>query len=225
MVTRKISFVPGEFYHLYNRGTDKRIIFTCYNDFNRFVVLLYLCNSDKSVDIDGKLREGRTFPELLGVDRGEQLVDIVAYCLMPNHFHLLIHERNENGISMFMKKLSTAYSMYFNNKYDRSGALFEGRFKAKHVDNDNYLKYLLSYIHLNPVKLIDLKWKENGITDKIKAKDFLNEYKYSSYMDYVGIKRKEKAILNISSLPEYFETHKEFEGFVDEWLTFNEEDL
>ncbi len=124
-----------------------------------------------------------------------------------------------------MKKLSTAYSMYFNNKYDRSGALFEGRFKAKHVDNDNYLKYLLSYIHLNPVKLIDLKWKENGITDKIKAKDFLNEYKYSSYMDYVGIKRKEKAILNISSLPEYFETHKEFEGFVDEWLTFNEEDL
>lgn len=222
---RKINFVSGEYYHIYNRGTDKRDIFTCLNDYNRFVTLLYLCNSTKSVNIEIELQKGRSFLEFMDMDRAEQLVDIVAYCLMPNHFHLLIHERNDGGISIFMKKLSTAYSMYFNSKYNRTGSLFEGRFKAKHIDDDNYLKYLLSYIHLNPVKLIDLKWKENGITDKVKAKDFLLEYKYSSYLDYIGVKRKEASILNMESFPQYFQTLKEFEVFVDEWLTFNEKNF
>jgi len=222
---RKINFVSGEYYHIYNRGTDKRDIFTCLNDYNRFVTLLYLCNSTKSVNIEIELQKGRSFLEFMDMDRAEQLVDIVAYCLMPNHFHLLIHERTDGGISIFMKKLSTAYSMYFNNKYNRTGSLFEGRFKAKHIDDDNYLKYLLSYIHLNPVKLIDLKWKENGITDKVKAKDFLLEYKYSSYLDYIGVKRKEASILNMESFPQYFQTLKEFEVFVDEWLTFNEKNF
>ncbi len=222
---RKTPFIVDEFYHIYNRGTDKRDIFTCSNDYNRFIMLLYVANGTNSVDISKHFGEGRSFASLMLCERGEQLVDIIAYCLMPNHFHLLIHERTDGGISIFMKKLSTAYSMYFNNKYDRSGALFEGRFKAKHIDDDNYFKYLLSYVHLNPVKLIDSNWKENSITDKVKAKDFLWNYKYSSYLDYVGVKRKEVGILNTEPLPPYFETPKEFEGFVDEWLTFNEEDL
>jgi putative transposase len=221
---RKVPFMVGEFYHIYNRGTDKRNIFMTLNDYNRFVTLLYLCNSTKSVNIEQEIRKGRSFTELLLIERKEQLVDIVAYCLMPNHFHLLISERVDGGVSMFMKKLSTAYSMYFNVKHKRSGALFEGRFKAKHVDDDNYLKYLLSYVHLNPVKLIDSKWKENGISDKIAAKNYLNNYKYSSYIDFLGENRKEKNILAPESYPQYFETLKDFEDFVDEWLTFNEEE-
>lgn len=222
---RKIDFSIGEFYHLYNRGTDKRDIFTTQNDYNRFVVLLYLCNSNEPVDIDHKLREGRSFPELLQVDRGEQIVNIGGYCLMPNHFHILVREKQENGISQFMKKISTAYSMYFNTKHKRSGALFEGRFKAKHADNDEYLKYLFSYIHLNPVKLIDPHWKKNGIIDRNKAKKYLREHVYSSYLDYVGEHRKEKNILTKKSFPDYFENFKEFENFVDEWLSFKDEEI
>jgi len=188
-MTRKIFFVPGEFYHIYNRGTDKRVIFKNTKDYNRFVLLLYLCNSTKPVNIEAELQKGRTFLELMESNRGDELVDIGAYCLMPNHFHILIKEKNEKGISLFMKKLSTAYSMYFNKKYDRSGALFEGRFKAKHISDDAYLKYLFAYIHLNPIKIIDSEWKENGICNKSEAKIYLSKYEYSSYLDYLGKNR------------------------------------
>ncbi len=150
------------------------------------------------------------------IDRDEQLVDIVAYCLMPNHFHLLVREKAEGGISIFMKKISTAYSMYFNSKNDRSGALFEGRFKAKHINNDEYLRYLISYIHLNPVKLIESKWKEEKIKDVNKASKYLKEYRYSSYQDYLGFNRAESKILELGLFFDYFET---FETFIGEWLT------
>ena len=153
------------------------------------------------------------------VEIEENLVDIGSYCLMPNHFHILVHERAEGGISKFMQKLSTAYSMYFNTKYERTGVLFEGRFKAQHANTDNYLKYLFAYIHLNPVKLIDSQWKENGIIDRAKAQRYLKTYRFSSYLDYLGKKRPENMILNKDVFPEYFENFSEFRDFIDEWLT------
>src|SRR3989338_5483185 len=100
---------------------------------------------------------------------------------MPNHFHLLLKEIEMGGISQFMGKLSTAYSMYFNKKYERTGSLFEGRFKSSRIANDNYLHYLFAYIHLNPIKLIEPMWKEKGINDFARAKEFLGRYNYSSY--------------------------------------------
>jgi len=141
---------------------------------------------------------------------------------MPNHFHLLVREKEANGISLFMKKLLTAYSMYFNKKYKRTGRLFEGPFLAKHADTDEYLKYLFSYIHLNPVKLVDPKWKENKITDRAKAKKYLAEYKFSSYLDYMRVRRGEGKILNKSAFPGYFLNFKDFEQFIDEWLSFSD---
>ncbi|MBU3925748.1 transposase, partial [Patescibacteria group bacterium] len=176
---RKFRFSEGEFYHLYNRGINKMAIFLNNIDKKRFIKLLFACNSKKPVVF--KNIQGLPLEE---IERGETIVDIGAYCLMPNHFHLLVREKTENGISMFMEKLFTAYSMYFNKKNERTGRLFEGIFKATHANKDQYLKYLFAYIHLNPVKLIDLKWKENSITDKEKAKKFLKEYAYSSYLDY-----------------------------------------
>lgn len=221
-MNRKFDFSIGEYYHLYNRGTDKRVIFMDRNDHNRFVVLLHLCNGIEGVDISNRIREGRTFTDLINIDVSERLVDIIAYCLMPNHFHLLIREKQEGGISLFMQKLSTAYSMYFNKKHERSGSLFEGKFKAKHADTDEYLKYLLAYIHLNPVKLIDSKWKENGIQDRIAAKEFLEKYNYSSYLEWVGDKRTESKILNRESAPEYFSDNNDFGDFINGWLAFKE---
>ncbi|PIX56406.1 MAG: hypothetical protein COZ49_02340, partial [Candidatus Yonathbacteria bacterium CG_4_10_14_3_um_filter_47_65] len=222
-MNRKITFAPGEFYHLYNRGTDKRDIFISERDYRRFTVLLYLCNNKDPVNMDIELKKGRTFSELLLNKTDEHFVDIGAYCLMPNHFHLLVRERDDCGITNFMRKLSTAYSMYFNKKNDRSGTLFEGKFKAKHANDDNYLKYLFSYIHLNPIKMIDPHWKENGIADRTKAKNYLKTYHYSSYLDYIGSDRAEQTILKKSSFPDYFRTAIDFENFVDELLSYKNE--
>lgn len=220
---RRISFAINEYYHLYNRGNDKRVIFKFPNDYNRFVALLYIANSTVPVDISRHFSEGRTFAELLSVDRVDTLVDIGAYCLMPNHFHILAREKRVGGISDFMKKLSTAYSMYFNKKHSRTGALFEGRFKAKHANTDNYLKYLFSYIHLNPIKLIDPMWKDNGIQNRDNAREFLNSYRHSSYLDYVNnSERLENRILTKESFPKYFETIKEFDEATQEWLNYKE---
>ena len=154
------------------------------------------------------------------IKREDTLVDIGAYCLMPNHFHLLIREKSDDGITMFMKKIMTGYSMYINKKYERTGTLFEGRFKAEHVFDDEYLKYLFSYIHLNPVKLIDMEWKETGIKDMNKTKKYLRGYSYSSYLDHVGENRCEKEILNVSTFPDYFNEDATFQEFIEEWLNY-----
>jgi len=212
---RKFKFSIGEYYHIYNRGTDKRTIFMDEEDRQRFSNLLYLCNSEKNIVF-------RDIPigEAYGNERGDTLVDIGAYCLMQNHFHLLIREKMDSGISIFMQKLLTAYSMYFNTKYKRSGSLYEGPFRATHVSEDRYLKYLFAYIHLNPVKIIDPQWKEYGISNRAVAKEHLSNYLYSSYQEYLGILRKEWKILNRPAFPEYFTDPQDFEGFVDEWLSF-----
>src|SRR5690606_36166474 len=107
----------------------------------------------------------KTQNSVFDFDRGKTLVEIGAYCLMPNHFHILLKSKEDDGISKFMNKLGTSYSMYFNRRYERTGILFQGRYKAKHVESDEYLKYLFSYSHLNPIKIIDPSWKDRGLKD------------------------------------------------------------
>lgn len=216
MATRNLSFSVGEYYHIYNRGTDKRDIFLDKADKDRFIKLLFVANGTNPFVF-------RDFPiglPYVEFDRGEQLASIGAYCLMPNHFHILLKENNDGGITKLLNKILTSYSSYFNKKYKRTGRLFEGTFKAIHITEDNYLKYLLSYIHLNPVKLIDSKWKENGIKDKNNAKKYLSDYSYSSYLDYTGVERIEEKILDRKVFPRYFSGIKDFEVFIDEWLSF-----
>ena len=216
-MNRKFNFSIGEFYHVYNRGTEKRLIFLDKSDYQRFEKLLYLCNSENGIVF-------RDIPvgEIYEYDRGDTIVGIGAYCLMPNHFHLLLYEKKEGGISAFMQKVLTAYSTYFNKKYERSGSLFEGVFKATHADTDEYLKYLFSYIHLNPVKIIEPKWKENGIANRRVAKKYLAGYSHSSYHDYMGVEREEGKILNKEAFPQYFVEFKDFSQFIDEWLSFKD---
>ncbi|MDO8589712.1 MAG: transposase [bacterium] len=219
-MTRPIILSIGEFYHIYNRGTEKRKIFLSKHDYERFIALLYLCNSTISVRIDMRRK---SLDETLDTDRDKNLVDIGSYCLMPNHFHILLKERVENGISLFMQKLTTAYTMYFNKKYERNGSLFQGTFKAEHADKDSYLKYLFAYIHLNPVKLIEPEWKKVGIKNRTNAKQFLRNYPYSSYFEYTGIDRKWKTILTPKAFPDYFDTTDGFQKMIDYWLEFSSE--
>ncbi|MCD5381351.1 MAG: transposase [Candidatus Pacebacteria bacterium] len=223
MAQRIVPFVLDEYYHIYNRGNSKQIIYKNDCDYERFMQLLYLSNGTKSF----KVRElGKQNP--YEVDMGESVVAIGAYCLMPNHFHILLKPLVEGGISIFMKKLSTGYSMYFNKKYKRTGSLFEGKFKSKHVSSDTYLKYLFSYIHLNPVKLLQLDWREKGINDLQTAISYLEKYKYSSYIDQIptGLscgERSESAIINTSPFPDYSEELKGGITDIIEWLEYEEE--
>jgi len=216
MPLRKVSFVEGEYYHIYNRGNSKQRIFRDKNDCMRFLGLLFACNSSQNFKIDNLNKK----ESLLNASRGNQIVYIGAYCLMPNHFHILITDTGEGNISKFMQKLITAYVMYFNKKYQRTGSLFEGKFKAEHASPDRYLKYLFSYIHLNPIKLIESKWKEVEIQNKPKILKFLEQYQYSSYLDYLKIERQEGIIIDKNYFPDYFPTQKDFQREIFEWINF-----
>lgn len=214
-MSRNLDISIGEFYHIYSRGVDKRSIFQDLQDHQHFIDLLFVCNGEMPyVARDASI-------DIFSDERGTTIVDIGSYCLMPNHFHILVREKIENGTSMFMQKLLTAYAGYFNKKYKRTGALFESRFKAKHANTDEYLKYLFGYIHLNPVKLIEPLWKEKGIQNMPQAKDFLDKYQYSSYLDFVSeTPRKWCKILNREAFPEYFQKTADFKDFIHDWLTF-----
>ena len=106
-MSNRIPASIEEYYHVYNRGVDKREIFLNDHDYQRFSLLMYLCNGNKPVNIANELQKGRTFFELWDMDKGDPLVAIGAYVLMPNHFHILVTPISENGLSIFMKKLST----------------------------------------------------------------------------------------------------------------------
>lgn len=212
MSIRKVNFIKGEYYHIYNRGNSKQKIFRDKQDYEYFLYLLFLSNKKK------KFKISFLESDVYKTKRESQVVAIGAYCLMPNHFHILITEINKEGISKFMHKVSSGYAHYYNKKYKRTGSLFEGKFKSQYVDTDNYLKYLFSYIHLNPVKLIQRDWKEKGIQNKHEIINFLGNYKYSSFLDYLGIKREENFILNKKVFPNYFLSTKNFMNEIFDWL-------
>lgn len=216
MSIRKTVFVPGEYYHIYNRGNSKQKIFLSKKDYTRFIALLYGTNTNERFNFFDLQKSGGVFLK----ETENKLVSIGAYCLMPNHFHLLITPLSEDGLSKFMQKLSTAYSMYFNETNQRTGGLFEGKFKSQHINNDRQLKYIFSYIHLNPVKLIDSKWKENGIKNLKTTFEYLNTYPYSSFLDYIGNNRLEKTVLKLSEFPNYFTSNVSFRKEIVEWLNY-----
>ncbi|MGB8815894.1 MAG: transposase [Minisyncoccia bacterium] len=220
---RNIVLSVGEYYHIYSRGVEKRKIFLNERDYERFTILIYLCNSEKVVHVSD--HKEKKLIEFFGLEKGKNLVDIGAYCLMPNHFHLLLKEKIEGGITLFMKKLLTGYSMYFNKKYNRTGPLFEGRFKAKHLNYDQYLKYQFTYIHLNPIGIIDNGWKNKEISNVERGLKFLQDYKYSSFLDYSRGERITGKILNKGSFPEYFQNKIEFSDMVKEWMNFEKDDV
>jgi putative transposase len=219
MGIRPVQLVEGEFYHVYNRGTDKRLLFRDDTDRQRFMKLLYISNTVEHINVRNLLRKNN---EPYTFDRGAPLVTIGAYCLMPNHFHMLLTPIIKDGVSLFMKKLCTGYSMYFNKRYNRTGTLLESRFKAKWVDNDTYLKYLYAYIHLNPLKLWNREEMLAESSDR-DTLDFLKSYPYSSLPDYLQVSRLENIIINPEPYPEYFETVADQVKELKEWLLFKEE--
>ncbi len=217
---RKDSFITGEYYHLYNRGIDKRVIFKLPRDYERFMMLLYLANSNESFKLDNILnKQHKTFEEILVLDKGGPLVSIGAWCLMTNHFHLMVRQEVDGGITKFMKKLGIGYSMFFNIKYQRTGALFGGLFKSKCIkEDDNYMRHLFGYIHLNALDIKFSDWEKKITRSSDDMKKFLESYRYSSYVDYIGKKRIEKNIIKPENFPDYFEDSNSFKNFMEDYF-------
>lgn len=185
--SRKIYY-ENAFYHVYNRGVEKRNIFLNRDDHLAFLHLLKTALSPV---------QGGTLPR----NRRKKFhdkVDLMAYCLMPNHYHLLLRQKTISGLTEFIRSLSTSYSMYFNKKYRRVGSLFQGVFKATDIRDESYLLWVSRYIHRNPP-------------------DF-QTYQYSSYDDYLGNRKTDW--LNTTLLLEFFESNrmsreKNYQKFVD----------
>lgn len=184
-----------ELWHVLNRGVDGRDLFMDDRDRVRFIHDLYEFNDAapanpnagyffKSMDIVSPYMETR---------ERERLVDIHGWCLMKNHYHLLLSERVEGGISLFLRKLNIGYAKSFNEKYKRTGTLFQGRTKKILIERDAHFLYILHYIHLNPLDYLAgaEEWRmrsHSGIRNMKEAFAHLDVYRWSSYLDYVGTK-------------------------------------
>ena len=196
---RKNELACDNIYHIYNRGVEKRLLFLNNNDYSRFIQGLVIFNDIKpALNFKYKIDKIEN-----SAKKKKPLVNILAFCLMPNHFHLLLQPREDNGITKFMRKLCVGYANYFNLKYQRVGSLFQGKFKSVLIDDESQFTYIPYYVHLNPLDLIYSDWRNKGINEPKKALDFLGSYKWSSYRDYIG-KRNFPFVIHKDLLNEFF---------------------
>ena len=204
MVLVRTKPVTGEIYHLYNRGVEKRDVFVDSVDYIRFIHDLFEFNDTKPAPAFE--RRYKTKGKINSEETREKLVEILCFCLMPNHYHFLARQLKENGISLFMQKLGTGYTKAFNEKNNRVGPLFQGKYKLKHVDKDEYLQHLVCYIHFNPLKFV-------------KTQEALKKYRWSSHRDYLG-EDNFASVIEKSFLLEFFGDHKGYERFAKDWMKY-----
>lgn len=146
---RKHKFALGEYYHIYNRGTEKRNIFLDLSDIKRFKQSLIEFNKLNPIGSIYELQFQKLgSPTTKLLVKSQKLVSIIAYCLNPNHFHLILTPLVENGIEKYMHRIG-GYTRYFNEKNKRNGVLFQGRFKSKHIDSNEYLLHVSAYVNMN----------------------------------------------------------------------------
>lgn len=219
---RKVQFANGEWYHIYNRGVEKRKIFMGPKDYERFKLGMREFNGEERTELRSFAETSTEAKPPRKSRQAKQkqtnpLVELICFTLMPNHFHFILRQLVEGGISAFMHKLGGGYTMYFNTKYERTGSLLQGPFGAIHIMGNTYLLHLSRYIHLNIIELIQPDWKEKGIMNKEGARVFLRSYPYSSYHSYLG-KAGSGIELKNDIILDQFETSKDYEDFVLEWL-------
>lgn len=221
---RQTGFEKNNFYHIYNRGNSKQDIFLDHEDYMRFLKILFLANSQKKFNFRDIVVNNKK--NVFDFDKGDNLLEICSYVLMKNHFHLLIYIPDSLPLGLtsggkFMQKVMTSYTMYFNKKYNRTGSLFEGSYKVRKIDSDEYLKYIFSYIHLNPIKYFQFDWKDKGIKNINEAKNFIKKYLYSSYPDIILNESRDlnKILINKKFLASWDELLKQKESLF-EWLSF-----
>lgn len=210
-----------EFYHTYNRGVEKRKIFLDSADYLRGVHDLYEFNDHRTVINVNQRFNGFTKP-ILGRPR-DHLVNLGVWAFMPNHYHLFSSPIKDNGLTLFHKKIGIGLANFFNEKYERSGALFQGRYKKVLVDDDTQALQLICYIHANPLDLWKPNWKEKGLIDtEIRlALEFLENYRWSSHLDWWGIKNF-PSLIDVEFMGRFFQSPKEYQDFFIDWLRYYE---
>ncbi|MCD6429231.1 transposase [bacterium] len=221
MPLRKTELVSGEFYHIINRGVEERVIFQDDEDRLRFINALLVFNDIQSTKWGWRGFWSQRDPSSLvkKYEPSKRLVEIHAFVLMPNHFHLLIRQKVENGIVLFMRKLG-GYCYYFNKKYNRRGSLLQGRYKAILIKHEDQLRNNFVYIHTNPIELIECRWKEWQVVNFEKAKNFIEqEYKWSSYQDYLGNENFPRVITK-EFFVKLFGGEGAIKESVDAWIKF-----
>jgi putative transposase len=208
-------------FHVLSRGVDKRRIFMDNQDYYRFIHDLFEFNNE----IPANMASENFYKNYLDIARPSKikprklLVKILAFCLMPNHYHLLLQPMKENSVSLFMKKLNMGYAKYFNRKHKRTGALFEGRYKSVEVKDEAHFIHLPYYIHLNPLDLVVKNWRERKISkqDYKKAISFLDEYRWSSHLDYCGEKNF-PSVTQRNFLLDFFGGGMKYKKSIERWL-------
>lgn len=200
---RNIVFANGQYYHVFNRGVEKRPTFTTKYEYIRAKDTINLYRfGDLPIRYSKYLALNKEKKEkfLAELNENQLQIEIIAYCLMPNHFHFLLKQRRDNGVVKFVAKFTNSYTKYFNTKHERVGPLFQGVFKAVHVEDDEQLLHLSRYIHLNPVMGNIIKNEE------------LRNYPWTSYQNYLNL--VDNKMVSTEEIRSFFKTPMDYEKFV-----------
>ncbi len=195
MPERIIVFEDHSPYHIITRGVDKRAIFLNEDDYHRFIFQIYAANFGSPAPnlmhkewlaASQAILSGAEIPKGALIEEHSPLVYILNFAMLSNHVHFTLVQPAAKGIQKFIHRLLTGYVRYFNNKYQRKGHLFEGRFQARHLKDDRDLEIVTRYVNVNPLSVFQPDWKERGIVNLDKAVLFLKQYPWSSYPDFIG---------------------------------------
>ena len=207
---RGLVFDNDQVYHVFNRGVEKRPPFTDKREYQRGILTAdYYRNTKPSLRLSKVLQlnaelETQFFNTLEKENR--LIVDILCYCLMPNHFHFLLKQKEERGVPKFMSMFTNSYTKYFNTKQKRNGPLFQGNFKAVWIEDDDQLMHVSRYIHLNPVVSYIIKEQE------------LDSFPWSSFREYLG--QSVRSLCNTDMILSQFKSAKEYRSFVHNQIDY-----
>lgn len=236
MPYRETPFANNEVYHIILRGIDGNVIFKDLNDYFRGIFSVYEFNDSRPVSISRRRRDRERFKKMvrrrasdrlddLIVDDRDKLVEVLAFCFMSNHIHLLVRQIKEGGIYKFVVKLGGGYGRYLNQKNQRKGYVFQGRFQSVHIKDDNQLMIVVNYIHANPISLIEPKFKEEGIKSHSAQEvlEFLKTgHRWSSFLDYIGIKNF-PSVTERSFISDIMGGEKGLEDTLMDWILYKKE--
>lgn len=238
MPHRKQPLVNNEIYHIVARRIEDKLLFNNIDDYYRGIFSIYEFNNANPVEIAVRRHRIKLMKEKIKgtieatgdptsftfPDERDKLVEVLAFCFMPNHIHLLLRQIKNDGITKFMKKFGTGYAGYFKQKYAlrRRGYFFQDRFTSICIKDDNQLKVVFIYIHANPMSLTEPKWKERGIKNPDKVIKFLESYKWSSYQDYIG-KRNFPSVTERDFILKEMGNEQGCRDFIEDWAKYKGE--